>query len=160
MIIIGFGQGIVPIVSFSYGARKPQLAIRVRNSTIKMVVGVALGIVAIMCLMTKWYCGLFTNSSDVVSLVTPGLRIQMCSFAFAGANTIISFYFTSIGKAKESAVISAMRGLVILMIAIFILPKFFGITGVWFVSLVTEMITLIFSITYITKANRSTKTIG
>ena len=73
----------------------------------------------------------------------------MSSFAFAGVNTIASFYFTSIGKAKESAIISASRGLVVLMIAIFTLPALLGITGVWLVSLTTESVTLLFSLLYI-----------
>lgn len=151
MIIIGFGQGIVPLVSFSYGAKKHPLDSQLRNTTIKMVTGVAIGVFVLMSLLTKWYCRLFSDSSTVAALVTPGLRLQMSSFAFAGINTITSFYFTAIGKAKESAVISGARGLVILMIAIAILPNLFGITGVWLVSLTTELLTFFISIWYMKK---------
>lgn len=149
MIIVGFGQGIVPIISFSYGEKQYLLSEQVRNTTIKMVVGAALAVFGFMSLTTRWYCGLFSDSQVVVQLVTPGLRLQMSSFAFAGVNTIASFYFTSIGKAKESAIISASRGLVVLMIAIFTLPALLGITGVWLVSLTTESVTLLFSLLYI-----------
>lgn len=155
MIIIGFGQGIVPILSYSYGAGEKELAIKVRNTTFKMVTLSAVVVFLVMSLFSNWYSGLFSKSLTIKEMVKLGLRIQMSSFAFAGINTIASFYFTSIGKAKESAVISASRGLVVLMIAILVLPAFFGLTGVWLVSLTTEAITLIFSIYYMKKNKKS-----
>lgn len=155
MIIIGFGQGIVPILSYSYGAGEKELAIKVRNTTFKMVTLSAVVVFLAMSLFSNWYSGLFSKSLTIKEMVKLGLKIQMSSFAFAGINTITSFYFTSIGKAKESAVISASRGLVVLMIAILVLPAFFGLTGVWLVSLTTEAITLIFSIYYMKKNKKS-----
>ena len=149
MIIVGFGQGIVPIISFAYGAKRQFIARQVRNTTLKMVAGVAIGIFFMMSFLSGWYGGLFSDSTQVANLVAPGLKLQMSSFVFAGINTIASFYFTAVGKAKESAVISASRGLVVLMIAIFILPALLGITGVWLVSLTTESVTLIFTLIYI-----------
>lgn len=151
MIIVGFGQGIVPIVSYAYGANEHSLSREVRNTTIKMVSLVAIIIFIVMSFVAGWYCRLFSDNADVSDLVVPGLRLQMSSFVFAGVNTIASFFFTSIGKAKESAVISASRGLVVLMIAILVLPKLFGINGVWIVSLTTETITLLFSLFYMRK---------
>lgn len=151
MIIIGFGQGIVPIVSFAYGARQFELSRHVRNLTMRMVVGAAIVVFIVMSIVAGWYCGLFTAQENVEQMVIPGLRIQMSAFAFAGVNSIASFYFTSIGKAKESAVISASRGLVVLMIAIFVLPMLFGITGVWFVSLATEFVTMVFTLVFMKK---------
>ncbi|MDD6481141.1 MAG: MATE family efflux transporter [Lachnospiraceae bacterium] len=151
MIIIGFGQGMVPIVSFTFGARQHALAKKVRNTTMSFVVIAALVVFVTMTCLAGWYSSLFSNSQEVSALVVPGLRLQMSSFAFAGINTIASFYFTAIGKAKESAVISSMRGLIVLLIAIFVLSYLLGITGVWLVSLITEVVTLLFSICYMAK---------
>ena len=151
MIIIGFGQGMVPIVSFTFGARQHALAKKVRNTTMSFVVIAALVVFVTMTCLAGWYSSLFSNSQEVSALVVPGLRLQMSSFAFAGINTIASFYFTAIGKAKESAVISSMRGLIVLLIAIFVLSYLLGITGVWLVSLTTEVVTLLFSICYMAK---------
>lgn len=151
MITLGFGQGIVPLISFSYGANRHDLAVKVRNTTINMVVGVAIVVFIVMIFASGWYCGLFSDNNAVIDMVGPGLKLQMSSFAFAGINTIVSFYYTSIGKAKESAVISASRGLVVLLIAIFTLPMLLGITGVWLVSIVTEFITLLLSAYYMIK---------
>jgi Na+-driven multidrug efflux pump len=71
--------------------------------------------------------------------------IFMVSFFFSGTNAITSFYFTSIGKALESAVISMSRGLVVLLACIFVLPAWFGMTGVWLAAPVTEAVTICIS---------------
>ena len=73
------------------------------------------------------------------------MMIFMVSFFFSGINAITSFYFTSIGKALESAVISLSRGLVVLLVCIFVLPAYLGMTGVWLAAPVTEIITIIIS---------------
>lgn len=151
MVIIGFGQGMVPIVSFTFGAKENELAKKVCNTTICFVVSVAIFVFLVMSLAAGWFSSLFTDSEQVFDLTIPGLKLQMSSFAFAGINTIVSFYFTAVGNAKESAVISSMRGLVVLLIAIFTLPVLFGINGVWLVSLITELVTLIFSFCYLHK---------
>lgn len=78
------------------------------------------------------------------------------SFLFSGINTITAFYFTSIGKARETATISALRGLVILLICIFTLPILFGMMGVWMVAPVTEVITIPACIWFLIK-NDTTK---
>jgi Na+-driven multidrug efflux pump len=60
--------------------------------------------------------------------------------------TITTFYFTSIGRAKEAALISTSRGLVVLLLCIFTLPMIWSITGVWLIAPAIEVITLILSL--------------
>ena len=45
----------------------------------------------------------------------------------------------------ESAVISMARGLVVLLVCIFVLPACFGMTGTWLAAPVTEAVTLCIS---------------
>jgi Na+-driven multidrug efflux pump len=82
------------------------------------------------------------------------MPIFALSFLFAGINVITSFYFTSIGKAKESAIISSARGLVVLLICIFTLPPILGMLGVWLAAPITEIITLALSLIFIVKDSR------
>ena len=89
-----------------------------------------------------WYSGLFVQNEIVRSMVKSGMAIFMVSFFFSGINSIASFYFTATGRAFESAVISFSRGLVILLICVFVLPALFGMTGVWLAAPVTEAVTL------------------
>ncbi|HBD64893.1 MAG TPA: MATE family efflux transporter [Clostridiales bacterium] len=149
MVIIGFGQGASPLISFTYGAKEYQLAISIRRITNMIVLASGAALLLLVSGGAGWYSGLFVKNEAVEHMVRSGVVIYAISFLFSGINTISSFYFTSIGKAKESAIISSARGIVILLICIFILPAFLGITGVWLVAPVTEVLTLFLSLFFI-----------
>lgn len=61
-------------------------------------------------------------------MVRSGMLIFKVSFFFFGMNAITSFYFTAVGNAFASALISMSRGLVVLLDCIFVLPAYFGMT--------------------------------
>ena len=120
---------------------------RIRQNTAGMVLVFAIGAVTfcVMMILSGWYSGLFVENDAIRTMVQSGMVIFMVSFFFSGINAITSFYFTSIGKALESAVISLSRGLVVLLVCIFVLPAYFGMTGVWLAAPVTEIIMVLIS---------------
>lgn len=151
MVTIGFGQGASPLISFTYGAKEHQLASSIRKITNTLVLIAGAVLLLIVFCGSGWYSSLFVKSEVVEQMVRYGVVIYALSFLFSGINTISSFYFTSIGKVKESAIISSARGVVILLICIFTLPALWGMTGVWLVALVTEVLTLFLSLVFIYK---------
>lgn len=155
MVIIGFGQGASPLISFAYGAKEPMLAISLRRITNFMVLIAGAVVLLLVLVGSGWYSSLFVKSEVVEQMVYSGIIIYSVSFLFSGINTISSFYFTSIGKAKESAIISFARGLVILLICIFTLPPLFGMAGVWLVAPITEVLTLLLSLFFIGKESKN-----
>ena len=155
MIVTGFGTGIFPLVSFAYGAGDAALARDIRKKTNQFVLGAGIAMILLLLFAGESYSRMFVKSEVVKHMVLAGTRIFMVSFLFCGVNQICSFYFTSIGKAKESAVISSSRGLVFLLIGIFTLPTWFGMTGIWLVAPVTELFTWFICIFYVYKDSRS-----
>lgn len=151
MVIIGFGQGASPLISFSYGSEEIELSRMIRKKTNLFVFISGVVVIIILLMISDWYSSVFVRSESVVPLIHSGLSIFTFSFLFSGINTITSFYFTSIGKAKESALISLSRGLVVLLICIFTLPQLLGMTGVWLVAPVTEAFTIVLSFILIQK---------
>lgn len=151
MVLIGFGQGASPLISFAYGAKEYALAIDLRKITNKMVFLAGAFVFLLAALGSDWYSSLFVKNEAVEQMVRSGMIIYAVSFLFSGINTISSFYFTSIGKAVESAVISSARGLVFLLSCIFILPPLLGMMGVWLVAPITEGLTLVLSFVFIAR---------
>ncbi len=145
MIIVGFGQGTSPLISFSFGAKEGKLAKNIRKQTNGLVFVIGAAVFLLMAVLSGWYSGLFVRNDAIQQMVRQGMLIFMVSFFFCGINAITSFYFTSIGKAFESAVISLSRGLVVLLVCIFVLPAYLGMTGVWLAAPVTEIVTLVIS---------------
>lgn len=149
MVVVGFGQGASPLASFSYGAEEHILAQKIRKRTNGLVFAAGAGIFFAMALLSGWYSSLFVQSDTICKMVQSGMMIFMISFFFSGINAITSFYFTSIGNALASALISLARGLVVLLLCIFVLPAYWGMTGVWLAAPVTEAVTLVISIVLI-----------
>lgn len=151
MVLIGFGQGASPLISFTYGAKEYSLSKSLRKITNTMVLIAGVVVFLLVMVGADWYSGLFIKNDLVQQMVHSGVAIFSVSFLFSGINTITSFYFTSIGMAKESAIISSARGLVVLLICIFTLPAFLGMMGVWLVAPTTETITLFLTLFFIGK---------
>ena len=142
MVVIGFGQGTSPLISFCYGAKERAAAREIRKKAGCYVLGAGAAVFVVMAGLRDWYGGLFVKSEQVRAMVGEGMIIFMVSFFFCGINSMASFYFTATGRAFESAVISFSRGLLVLLICIFVLPALLGMTGVWLAAPVTEAVTL------------------
>lgn len=154
MILIGFGQGMVPLVGFACGAQDFTAARCLRKRTNMFVLLCSAVTMLLMILCAGRYASLFVKSGSVARMVQSGMKIFVLSLPLSAVNTITSFYFTSKEKALQSAVISSARGLVILLVCIFTLPRLWGMTGVWLVSPVTETVTLLITAAFILSDSR------
>lgn len=151
MVVCGFGQGMAPLSSLVYGAKEKLLARNLFTRTVLLVLAAGCATVALVGFGSGWYSRIFVSDAEVQQMIKSGILIFMWSYILCGLNAIASFYFTSIGKAKESAVISSARGLVILLAAIFVLPAILGMNGVWLASPATEILTLAITLFYLKK---------
>lgn len=142
MLVVGFGQGASPLMSFTYGAGEYDLAAGLRRRTNQYVFWAGVLVFLVMGGTSGWYGHIFVKNEEIEGMIQSGMMIFTSSFFFAGLNAITSFYFTSTGRAFESAVISLSRGLVVLLACIFTLPALLGMTGVWMAAPVTEAVTL------------------
>jgi Na+-driven multidrug efflux pump len=71
-----------------------------------------------------------------MALVCTGL-----SFLPAALNMLASAYFTSVGDAKSSALISSLRGLVLIAALVLVLPLVLGDSGIWIALPAAELLT-------------------
>jgi len=154
MVVCGFGQGMAPLASFVYGAKEKLLARKLYSRTNLLVFIAGAATVALVGFGSSFYSRIFVEDAAVQQMIKSGILIFMWNYILCGLNAIASFYFTSIGKAKESAVISTARGLVILLAAIFVLPSIFGMNGIWLTSPATEILTLAITLFYLKKDRR------
>lgn len=151
MVVCGFGQGMAPLSSLVYGAKEKLLARNLFTRTVLIVLAAGCATVALVVFGSSLYSRISVDDVAVQQMIKSGILIFMWSYILCGLNAIASFYFTSIGKAKESAVISSARGLVILLAAIFVLPAILGMNGVWLASPATEILTLAITLFYLKK---------
>lgn len=137
MCVMGFGQGMQPIVGFNVGAR---LYHRVLG-TVKFAYLLATTVMTFGYILVAIYAetlvGFFTTDPEMIRLSVPAIRIVMCLFPTVGGQMVTGTFFQSIRKAKKSIFISMTRQMIFLVPLLLILPDFFaekgwgGVNGVW-----------------------------
>lgn len=154
MIAIGFGQGLTPLVSVCFGAREYKTAMKFRSVTNKILFVMGALFAIFFWILGKKYAIVFGSGESVANMVSSGFKFLSVSFLIMGYDVINSMYFTSCGDALSSAVISSLRGIVILLAFILIFPAVWGMTGVWMAAPATEVITAIVSVLLIIKQKK------
>lgn len=145
MICIGFGQGLVPLVSACLGAGEMDPAMDIRRLTNQILVALGILVAGSFFMSGRAYAERFGCSSTVADMVSTGFKIYAVTFPAMGYDVVNSMYFTSCGDAKASALISSLRGLVLLITFALILPALFGMNGVWLAAPCSEVLTAVVS---------------
>ena len=78
------------------------------------------------------------GSSAVYQIAAEGFSIFSYSFLFCGLNIFTSAMFTALSNGRVSAVLSFLRTFGLLAGGILLLPRIWGITGVWLAARVKD----------------------
>lgn len=148
ILFLGISDGVIPIVSYNYGASNLSRIKRVLNIALwsNFMIGVAIFLLLIV--WGEFVISLFfkNGETEVLSIALKGMSIYAFAFLINGFNILASSYFTAIGNAKISVIISLLRGLIFVFLGIYILPRIFGVDGIWFVVPAAELLTLVASL--------------
>ena len=129
--IIGYCQGQQPLIGFNYGA---QAFARVRGIA-KYALGVVFGFGILAMLICQFAAKpivlLFTQDPKLIEIAATGVQIAMTMAIVVGLQMFMSMYFQFIGKPKPATILTLLRQVVVLIPLVFILPKFFGLNGIW-----------------------------
>lgn len=127
----GIVQGMRPIMSFNYGAKKTK---RMHN-TLK-VSGFCIG--GLLCLGTcmfsllpEFLLSLFDANPQMYEIGVSGLKILAFSFILSTFGVLMSGVFESLGYGTYSLIISLMRQFIITIPLAYLLLPTFGLIGVW-----------------------------
>ena len=155
MPIFGMNNGMVPIISYNYGARKPE---RVKK-TIRLAVFYA------ECIMLVGFCifqflpdkllGLFAASDAMLAIGVPALRIICPHFLLAGAGIVLSSVFQALGNGVFSLTVSICRQLVVLIPAAWLLSHTGEVNMVWWAFIIAEVASLALSLVFMARINRT-----
>ena len=142
-VFMGYSIGAGPIVSFHYGAgNQGELQSLLRKSLLLMLAGCA-GLTAAAVLLAGPLSRIFVGyDADLLALTTRGFRLYALSFLAMGFNIFGSAFFTALGSGVLSALIAFLRTLLFQAGAIFILPLFLELDGIWLAVTAAEALTL------------------
>lgn len=160
MVYNAIAQSAQPIISFNYGLHEK---VRVRKAYI-LALETAIVCGAVFALITIFFseqiAGLFIEpDKPAFEIAAKGLPLYASGFIFFAFNIVSIGYFQSVERANYATFITLLRGFVLLIACFLILPLFWGTTGIWLATPVSEIITMLFIVSmygkyYITKAAR------
>ena len=143
MPVYGISQGMQTIIAYNYGAKqferaKKALLIGIVAATIVL----SFGIFAIL-LFPKLFIGIFTKDAILTDLALNGIYIYSLTLPAIGICILGTVYFQSIGSAKKSIVLSLLRQVIVFIPLILIVPKYFGLNGVWAAQPLADLVSMI-----------------
>ncbi|ALU16600.1 MATE family efflux transporter [Eubacterium sp.] len=139
----GISQAAQPILSTNYGASKFERIGEVRRIGIKT----SLAICAIPAVFGIFAPGVFTHiflnpTAEVLALSTSAIRIYFIGFFVIGINIFMINYFQSVARPKISFVLCLLRGCILNVLFVSVLPLFWGVNGIWMAAPLTEFTSL------------------
>ncbi|WP_291650166.1 MATE family efflux transporter [Clostridium sp.] len=158
-IFTGIAQGIQPIVSKNYGEGKIDNIKAIFKYGLITSVVLGVGCYLIGFNFSEEIVNLFNSEGDsaLLSMAVEGVKIYFIAFTIMGLNIVTTSFFASINEAKESFIISIMRGLIVVIPLILLLPRLFGMIGVWITIPLAEVSTLLISIVLYLKYSQGFK---
>lgn len=157
MTVNGLIQGTIPIMSYNYGLRNfERLNKTLKLSSIVAVVLMGFGGL-VLSIFPKDILKIFMASEQMLEFGIPAVRIMTSSYIFNGISTMIASYMQSISKVKLSIFINLCRQLLILISVMYIFNSFFGMNGIWYSFIVTEVLTATISYLLLKKVIIKTK---
>lgn len=142
-IFIGYSIGSAPAVSYHYGAENHDELKNLYRKSLRITgtFGIAMLFLAESAAvpLTKIFVG---YDADLQAMTCHGFRLFCLAFLINGFNIYGSSFFTALNNGIVSAVISFLRTLVFQAAALFVLPHFWGIDGIWFSIVAAELLAL------------------
>lgn len=132
MPVFGLSQGMQTIIAYNYGAKQIDRA----KKTLLMAIVAATGLLTVGCILIQmfpeFFVSIFTKDKDLMNLAVNGININLITLPTIGISILGAVYFQCIGRAKLSMILSILRQVIILIPVILVVPKIFGLNGVWF----------------------------
>ena len=153
--IFGLNNALTPLVSYNFGARKPD---RVR-AIIKLGVTISVSIMVLGFIVFETIPGvllsLFNPSEEMLQVGSTAFRIIACSFPVAGFCIIAGAACQALGEPRCMLMTALCRQLVVLLPVAYLLSLTGRLELVWFSFLIAEVVSLCISVYYLRKTYKT-----
>ena len=149
----GFGQGVIPVLSYNYGHGKNDRV----NECFKIAITVMFSVnfigILFMILCPGLIGSTFTDDAGVITIVREYMPIFLLGMTIFGLQRTCQNTFVALGQAKVSLFIALLRKVLLLVPLAYLLPLFMGVTGVYAAEAIADataaaLCTVIFVLTF------------
>lgn len=151
-VLFGYAFGSSSIVSYHYGSENYKELRSLFSKSIKII-----GIASLISFASAQIFAIplikifFSYSDELIHMTTHGFRIYSIAYLMIGFNGYASSLFTALNNGRVSATIAFGRTLVFQVASILILPRIFGLDGIFSSIIVAEFLAIMVSMFFINK---------
>ena len=154
-IFLGYSVGSAPLVSYHYGAGNSEELQNLYKKSLRLITGWGIGMALLAQLFAAPITRIFVGyDSELLAMTEHGFRIFCLVYLIDGFNIFGSSFFTALNNGLVSAAISFLRTLLFQIGAVLLLPKLFGIDGIWSAVVVAELLTLCITVTFFIRCRK------
>ncbi len=130
--IIGLSNGMQPLISYNYGAKKYDNVKKIVMMAMTMSIAFSLLAYFISGYMTKYVVSIFINKSDIglIEIAIGNMKLYLLAIWTSGIQIIITNFFVSIQHRKKALFLAFFRN-TIFIITVVILSEKLGEYGLW-----------------------------
>ena len=140
---LGYAEGVAPLMSYNHGARDFGKIRRIFRFSLRIIAAFGVFTSLLGFAVAEPVVAAFAEGNEVVfEMAAHGFRIFAVSFLFVGFNIYASSLFTALNDGRTSALLSFCHTLIFLLGMLLLLPRFFGVNGVWLANPAAEILAM------------------
>lgn len=155
MPVLGLNNGLVPIVGFNYGARRPDRIMKTIQLSWMYAIAIMCCGFALFQLAPNLLLNMFDASPEMTALGVRALRTISFHFPVAGYCIITGSVFQAMGKGMYSLGVSVGRQLVVLIPVAYLLSLTGDVNMVWWSFLIAEAMSMALSTFFLLRIYRN-----
>ncbi|MGB1042270.1 MAG: MATE family efflux transporter [Tenacibaculum sp.] len=152
--VLGVTQGFLPIAGYNYGANNSKRIKETIKTAILYGTVIAVLIFCVIMIFPTQLVQIFTDDKELLSLTPNALIIAFLATPVITTQLIGSAYFQAAGKALPALILTLLKQGIFLIPLVYILPKFYGINGVWMSFPIADILSTIVTYLYLKREVR------
>lgn len=161
MIIYGIGQGSQPLIGYNFGAKRYDRVVKtVKISLIAMLV-VSISFLLLLEIFPYVFTRMFTSQSDLIEITNQNIRIYLLGIPLIACHSLATTFLQSTKQPRSATILYVLKYGGILIPAIYVIPKFWGVNGVYISNAVSDIgsgtVALVYLIRSLKKLERGEK---
>ncbi len=149
--VLGVTQGFLPVAGYNYGAKNNKRVKETIKTAILYGTGVAIIIFIGIIVFPEAVAKLFTNDPGLISETPNALLLSFLATPVITTQLVGAAYFQAAGKALPALILTLLKQGIFLIPLVYILPKFFGLNGIWFSFPIADVSSTIITIFFLQK---------
>ena len=126
----GVANGAQPLISRFYGEERVRSTRYVTRLMVYVGLGIGIIITALLLIFPEFFTSWFTDDPELKSVTAYALRLHLAVLFLDGLFVTATMFFQAIGEGQKALIVS-IGNLLLQVPFLFILPKYWGLDGVW-----------------------------